>query len=106
MHVGLGILRMDKVVISHNPQFGFLSHAPDLNLSAHTAPIIQPQERFPFASGQKVLNHVWQFYQANLVLVAYVLRISCICAGPSEPRLGSYAGEHNKVQICKRIHNS
>jgi hypothetical protein len=82
---------MDKIAISRNPLFGFLSHDPYVSLSTHTAPIIQPQEKSPFASGQKVLNHVWQFYQANLLLIAYVLRISCICAGPSEPRLGSYA---------------
>ena len=73
MHVGIGILRMDKVVISHNPQFDFLSHEPYRNLSAHTAPIIQPQEKSSFASGQTNLGLFWQFYQANRLLDVCVL---------------------------------
>ena len=60
---------------------------PDVNLSAHPAPIIQPQEKFPFASGQIVLIPFWQFYQAKILLVACDLQVSCIYAVPSESRL-------------------
>ena len=58
MHVEIGILRMDKVVISHNPQFDFLSHEPDLKLSLHPAPIIQAPKGLVLAIGSSLVAKV------------------------------------------------
>jgi len=37
-----------------------------VNLSAHQAPIIQPQILPPFASAQKALVHAWQFHLTSV----------------------------------------
>ncbi len=38
---------------------------PDVNLSAHPAPIIQPQDESPFANVRTTSVLVWQSDQAN-----------------------------------------
>ncbi|MCL4490767.1 MAG: HD domain-containing protein [Nitrospirae bacterium] len=38
---------------------------PDVNLSAHPAPIIQPSEHIPFPSEQMLSVQMRQFYQAT-----------------------------------------
>ena len=58
MHVGIGILRMDKVVISHNPQFDILSHELDVHLSMHPAQAFYNlfciRQQFFFSNGMTI----------------------------------------------------
>ena len=49
---------------------------PDVNLSAHPAPIIQRQVKSPFANAQIALAPVWPFVLANCTSVVYALSVS------------------------------
>jgi hypothetical protein len=58
---------------------------PYVNVSAHTAPIIQPQVApLTFASGQTTQDHDEQCLQANVRLGDDAVSASCISAWPSE----------------------
>lgn len=63
---------------------------PDLNLSAHPAPIIQPLAKFPSASGKTVSVLFLQFYPASSLPLCDVLLISYISFSPSVLRHYSY----------------
>ena len=64
---------------------------PDLNLSTHPAPIIQPQAKSLSASGQKVGAHVSRFFPTNALPCADGDSAFYISSEPTEPALDSYA---------------
>jgi|GEM_PF-2704930 len=61
---------------------------PDVNLSAHPAPIIRPMARFPVASARTALVLFWQSFRASESLAVGAWQVSCTCVAPSEPRPG------------------
>ena len=63
---------------------------PDVNLSAHPAPIIQPQAKSPSASGQRAGGRVSRFSPASIRPYADGDLASCISFEPTESVLGSY----------------
>jgi len=63
---------------------------PDLNLSAHPAPIIQPMARSPIANAQTVPVHARRPSSASASPAAD-WQASCTFAEPTGPKLGSCA---------------
>ena len=57
---------------------------PDVNLSAHPAPIIQPQAKSPFASGQKAADRVARPCPASIQPSYDGDSASCISSEPTE----------------------
>jgi len=55
---------------------------PDVNLSAHPAPIVQPPASNPFASDRKAWVLVLQFALTNILPCAYDPEVFCISSLP------------------------
>ena len=79
---------------------------PDVNLSAHPAPIIQSKVIFPTANEQTAQVHDEQVGQANIRLVDDAVETFCICDAPSERVYRSGNVTQHTVRSCSTFRNT
>src|SRR5919197_2865916 len=79
---------------------------PDVNLSAHPAPIVQPQAVPPSANAQRGAAAVGQSVRANAWPGVDGLSASYISAWPNGPESGPGPGRSDTTRICSTAHSS
>src|SRR5262249_28105429 len=79
---------------------------PDMNLSAHPAPIVQPQAVPPSANAQRGAAAGGPPGRANAWPDADDPSASCISAWPNGPKSGPGLGRSDTAPICSTAHNT
>ena len=75
---------------------------PDLNLSAHPAPIIQPLAELPSASGKTVSVPSLRFYPASFLLLCDVFQISYTSFAPNALKRYSCIREIYQLSLLQK----
>lgn len=79
---------------------------PDVNLSAHPAPIIQPLVIFPSSNVRTIFSFSLLYVPSSVLLAVYAWSTSCIFFSPSAPKLCSSVLIPDIMQIYNNDHNN